>query len=498
MSGRVRIALLAAALTAAIAGTASDPAGAGRESPAALERATAPVRELVRTRSVAVPGGGEIARYRQRIAGLPVIGGEAVIAHPAGAEPILVDDRTREGLTPPAPPRLRRAVAIERARSATGAGALRGHPQARLAIDPRSGRAVWEVVIASGRPLADYSTLVDARTGEILRTRDLLHRAGKGAIYLPNPVVQQGAYTGLRDNRDRDSTLLTNLRVPVALERLTSLEGCLSGTYAVARLGEGRRSRPVCREAADFSGFNRSRGQFEAVMAYFHVDATRAYVDSLGLSKGLRAQPQVVEVNSLPDDNSFFSPATRRMGLGTGGVDDAEDADVIVHEYGHSLQDQAVHFFGESYEGASMGEGFGDYIAAVMSARTTGGNPKYDPCMFEWDATSYTANRCLRRTDKPLTKRQGRRRCDGDPHCLGEAWSSALWDLRAALGTDPEGRSVGDRVVLESHFLLTRRANFRAGARALVAADSLLYGGVHAPTITAEMVQRGFCKRAGC
>ena len=46
---------------------------------------------------------------------------------------------------------------------------------------------------------------------------------------------------------------------------------------------------------------------------------------------------------------------------------------MIVHEYGHSLQDQAAHFFGEKLEGASMGEGFGDYMAAVMSFQTTGG-----------------------------------------------------------------------------------------------------------------------------
>ncbi|MEZ4916786.1 MAG: hypothetical protein R2836_07345 [Chitinophagales bacterium] len=37
-------------------------------------------------------------------------------------------------------------------------------------------------------------------------------------------------------------------------------------------------------------------------------------------------------------DNSFFSPATPlRLIFGEGGVDDAEDADVIIHEYGHAI-----------------------------------------------------------------------------------------------------------------------------------------------------------------
>jgi hypothetical protein len=57
---------------------------------------------------------------------------------------------------------------------------------------------------------------------------------------------------------------------------------------------------------------------------------------------------------------------------------------------------------------------------------------------------------------------------------------------------------VTDRVLLQSHLLLTRNSNLRDGARALIAADALLYGGAHAAPIEAEMVQRGFCGSTGC
>ena len=43
-------------------------------------------------------------------------------------------------------------------------------------------------------------------------------------------------------------------------------------------------------------------------MAYFHIDRTRAYADSLGLSQPLRSKPQKVFANAIPDDNSFYSP----------------------------------------------------------------------------------------------------------------------------------------------------------------------------------------------
>jgi hypothetical protein len=233
-------------------------------------------------------------------------------------------------------------------------------------------------------------------------------------------------------------------------------------------------------------------------MSYFHVDRARAYVDGLGLSEGLRAKPQRVRANGIGDDNSFFSPMTRSMTVGTGGVDDGEDADVIIHEYGHSLQDQAVHGFGRSIGAGSMGEGFGDYLAAAMSALRTGGNAEFDACIFDWDAVSYTRSGCGRRADKAIHLKRAKRRCGLEIHCVGEVWSSALFELRGLLGNDPQGRSVMDRVVLESHFMLGKRSGFKEGARALLAADELLYAGIHIGAIEAEMVERKICRKNGC
>jgi hypothetical protein len=492
--------LAAAASVAAVSACLGIAASAGAErAPAGAPKLAAPAGELVQARVAATPGGGLIERYRQRVGSLPVLGGEAVVATPANGAPVVVADHTRADLSEPAPPRLSRETAIARAREATETRALRGAARSRLGVDPGSGRAAWEVVLPAADPLADFIVAIDARTGEVLRERDLLKRVtGSARVFNPNPVTTQAGYRGLRDNKDRDSASLNGLLIPVTLERLTGTKGCLTGDHVVAVLGRGKRAQDVCNPGADFASVTRARNSFEAVMAYFHIDRTRAYIDSLGLTKPLRAKPQRVEVNSFTDDNSFFSPASRKMALGTGGVDDGEDADVIIHEFGHAVQDQSVHFFGETIEGAAMGEGFADYLAAVMSSQVTGGNSTYDVCMFEWDATSYTKNTCARRTDKPTSLRQADKRCFGDPHCTGQAWSGALWELRGALGNDAVGRSVLDRVVLESHFLVTRSAGFREGARALLAADRILYDGAHADAIEAEMVARNFCRKSRC
>ncbi len=461
--------------------------------------ATAPSAQLTVGERVPVPGGGLIHRYRQRAGGLPVFGAEAVVADPPDSAPVLVTDTTAARIEPaPADSAIPRGRAIAAARLAADAARLRAAPRARLGFDPRTGSLAWEVSLPSARPLADFVVLVDARSGEKISTRDVLWRADLSAtLFDPNPVVSQGSYSDLLDAKDRDSTLLTSLRVPVSLPRITSPEGCLVGVYADARLG--KRAKPVCRPSLDFTGVTRSDDRFEALMAYFHIDRTRAYVDSLGLSESLRARPQRVRANAIPADNSFYSSMTQSMTLGSGGVDDGEDADVIVHEYGHSLQDQAVKgAFGRTIATGSMGEGFGDYLAAAMSALVTGGNPGFDACIFDWDSISYSPTGCGRRADRALTLKRAERRCLLEIHCVGEAWSGLLYELRAALGADTLGQSVMDRVVLESHFMLGKRSSFRDGARALIAADELLYAGAHVPAIEAELIERQFCKRSGC
>jgi Fungalysin metallopeptidase (M36) len=461
--------------------------------------ATAPSPQLTARERVPVPGGGLIHRYRQRAGGLPVFGAEAVVADPPDSAPVLVTDTTAARIEPArADSAIPRGRAIAAARLAADAARLRAAPRARLGFDPRTGSLAWEVSLPSARPLADFVVLVDARSGDEISTRDVLWRADLSAtLFDPNPVVSQGSYSDLLDAKDRDSTLLTSLRVPVTLPRITIPEGCLFGVYADARLG--KRAKPVCRPSLDFTGVTRSADRFEALMAYFHIDRARAYVDSLGLSESLRARPQRVRVNAIPADNSFYSSMTQSMTLGSGGVDDGEDADVIVHEYGHSLQDQAVSgAFGRTIATGSMGEGFGDYLAAAMSALVTGGNPGSDACIFDWDSISYSPTGCGRRADTALTLKRAQRRCLLEIHCVGEAWAGLLYELRAALGVDTQGQSVMDRVVLESHFMLGKRSSFRDGARALIAADELLYAGAHVPAIEAELIGRQFCKRSGC
>ena len=211
------------------------------------------------------------------------------------------------------------------------------------------------------------------------------------------------------------------------------------------------------------------------------------------LSQPLRSKPQKVYANAIPDDNSFYSSASHELVLGTGGVDDGEDADVIVHEYGHSLQDQAAENSLRKREGQTMGEGFGDYMAAAMSNLTTGPS-EFDTCIFDWDGISYSPDgTCGRHADLTVTVTKAEKQCQKQIHCVGQVWSSTLFELRTLLGNDVNGQSIMDRVVLEANFLNTKKTGFRDAGRALIASDQLLYAGAHTAQIQAELTQRKLC-----
>ena len=162
-------------------------------------------------------------------------------------------------------------------------------------------------------------------------------------------------------------------------------------------------------------------------MAYFHVDRMQLYLQkTLGFANVVhRAIP--VNLHATQEDNSFYSPTTGALNFGDGGVDDAQDGDVISHEYGHAIQDSQVPGFGVTTEGGTIGEGFGDYWQAAMSANQ-GNADVFNTCFAEWDTSAVSDDPipCLRRVDNQWTVDQAVQECGGhEIHCVGQAWSTS-------------------------------------------------------------------------
>ena len=464
----------------------------------ALRAADAPPAELALDQRITVPRG-EVYRYRQQVEGVSVLGAEAAVVDPNGSKPSLVADATSAGVEPSAPPRISRRRAVRIAMAAVGAQELRAPPSAEITIDPRHGdQVVWRAAVPSGRPLGDFQVLVGARTGRVLESRDLLRYAtGQARIYDPNPVAEQGGVEGLHDRNDRNSRRLTALRRLRPLENIEDSQNCLKGAYAEVRLGRARKE--ICRSSLDWTDVKRSRNSFEGLMAYFHMDRTQQYVQNLGFMN-VDNRRQVAIVDASKRDNSYFSPFSKRLSFGSGGVDDAEDGDIIVHEYGHSIQDDQAPGFSMSsnFQTLALGEGFADYLSATMTYQSPG-LPAYRrsaACIFDWDGTLWgIRGPCGRSADTNLTfpEAMQRNRCGFDPHCVGRVWSSALLDLRARVGRKPL-----ERDLIQSQFTYLSNETFGRAVNALIAADTTLYAGDHESAICREMHRQRKIQASSC
>jgi Zn-dependent metalloprotease len=226
-------------------------------------------------------------------------------------------------------------------------------------------------------------------------------------------------------------------------------------------------------------------------MAYYWITEAQKYIHSLGFGESRRAinnRPQPVRINQWGVDNSFATDHPKNeLRFGKGGVDDAEDAEVILHEYGHAIH-FSQNFSFATEEAGAISEGFGDYWAVTVSdvvARSLGvANKEPLPCVADWDSTSYTSGvpHCLRRVDLSLHYPENMR---GEVHADGQIWSRALWDIRQALGNVK-----ADTVILQGSFDFDG-SSFATLANSTVAAAQQLYGAGAASGVRKAFADRG-------
>ena len=289
---------------------------------------------------------------------------------------------------------------------------------------------------------------------------------GVGQIFKVNPVQSSGIQT-LTDQKDSDAAVPLSEYAQVQLRNLDG-SGFLSGKWVTVKSSTGS---PAFSASNTFV-YTRHEDQFEQVMGYFWVNQSQEYLQSLGFGSTLPAvnmQQQVLRINQYGADNSFFNDARHfDITLGKGGVDDAEDGEVIVHEYGHAVHNAQVPGFGSTLDAGSIGESFGDYLSVTVglaAAKQYGWPVKTDKaCVADWDSVSYTSTvpHCLRRVDTNLKVADRK----GEVHFDGQIWSRALWDSRNAYIALGLGSEKWDTTLIDSQFRYAPDTSFSAAAKA--------------------------------
>ena len=411
--------------------------------------------------------------YQQTYRGVPVFGGYYA-THTVAGQVTVADGRADiKGLAS-----LTAGLTAQKVRAAV-AKRLGVQPRsAELVVVPGSTAKLAWMTMTSTEP-GTIRSLVDAATGKVLREENLADRVdGQGQVFDPNPVVKLQDET-LVDANNADSAVPASAYSTVTLTKLDSGVKTLVGEYAnnISALPVSSRTRTYT--------YTRSQRGFEQVNAYYAITSTQEYIHALGFTD-VNNEAQDFKTTGLRADNSFYDPSVDAITFGTGGVDDAEDNEVIWHEYGHAIQDAQVPGYGTSEEAGAIGEGFGDYWA-VTNSQAKSPDTAVTPwaCVMDWDATAYTTEtpHCLRRTDGTKLYPGD---LDGEVHDDGEIWSAALWDVNKSLG-----RETANKVILEAQFSFTPETSMPAAAAVTVSTAQALYGADAAAKTKAAFMARG-------
>lgn len=396
----------------------------------------------------------------------------------------------------------------------------------KIFFDNNIAIPVYELITFSHQMPVSFEWIVNAQTGEVLQQLDraayLSHppikngqsatqncslsslcypttnqqncQNTRGYIFNPDPCTKSHTtYNApFSDNNDQTTSAFNSVMDDVQLLDLdydTDFELYkLSGPYVTIEDIE----LPAISPAISFTGnfyFNRSQSGFEDVMAYYHIDKYQRYIQSLGITN-LCNFPLTVDAhgnNGL--DNSHFVPPNNannfsRIAYGTGGVDDAEDADVIVHEYGHALSYSASPNSNIGTQRTGLDEGIGDYIAASYS---------YDLDTFQWSRLFNWDGNNEYWVGRKATSADSYSSSLSSTYEIGTIWTATLMDIRQALGAE-----VGDKLFFEELYHNAPNMTLQDASRCYLDADSALYGGIHTKKILEFFCARSLFSGQNC
>ncbi len=378
-------------------------------------------------------------------------------------------------------------------------------------------KLVYRVLTDSYAKTGSWETIVDAQSGEVLSTKDIAfyfgnhkHKhdennksksslpiaplaptTGTALVFNPDPLSQAGAIygtTGFSDGNDAATTQMNNARVSVTLPEIDLTGGVytLKSRYAEIReLGSPAKGL-FTQNTSNFS-FTRAQDGFEAVNAFYHLDNSLRYInETLQIPcipyQAANAGAVLFDPHGANSaDNSFYSNG--QLQFGEGGVDDAEDADVVLHELGHGLHDWITG--GGLSQVNGLSEGCGDYWAVSHSRSLNQWDSSASEYnwVFSWDGHNPFWDG--RTTDYAASYSGG---LINQIHTDGQIWATALMKI-----WDGIGKVKTDKAFLNGLDLTVSSTNQQNAAIAVrTAARNMNYPCADIALMTEKFVEAGY------
>jgi subtilisin-like proprotein convertase family protein len=475
--------------------------------------------------------------FTQEFDGVPVRGAEYTVhVLDDGTVQSTTDARVDAEPAGSADPEIEEALAVENASKAV-TGTVSGDPETTLVWvqDGESLLLAFQVLLSTTDPIGTWQVVIDAASGDTVDVantlggaRDGRERAAAIAVYrathglgtsavaqqtggdaceltdapsacvfVPDPIMASGG--DLTDPRDADDYLTA-----VPLEGLDDPDsGELVGEYVDTISVD-----PTPDDPDDDAMWGAGRGEdgFAAQMVYYWIDNTQRHLQDLGFTDVLALPFPVNTVAEDPSaiDNAYYDPAAVniQMGVSSQGLSAAEDASVIVHEYGHAVLDSLAPGILLTVDGSSIHEGFGDLLAffSTLPVRT---DPESIDCISIWYLDT-----CLRLIDPGTVFPED---LQNEPHADGGIYAGAVYQAFVGL-LDNEGLAVDDcvgtdacadildrmiTVALGSAGYLSEESTMPDAAEAILLANEAYYDDADRDVFEAAFAARGLLDGGG-
>jgi len=335
----------------------------------------------------------------------------------------------------------------------------------------------------------NYYEAILNNSGAIIYYKDLnryynalnLDTPATARVFNPDPLTTAGVVYGTpyEDANDADIAQLNDERQQVTIDVdyqggqfVLSSPHCLISEFSYPDV------QPASKTAPDFD-FTRSESGFEDVNAFYHINYFQNYVELLGFNN-LANYQILVDCHALngADNSNFSASPSPRLSFGEGGVDDAEDADVITHEYGHAISNSACPGTNSGTERQALDEALGDYLASSYSRYLNDYNWQN---VFSWDGhNEFWPGRLSVSSDHYPEDLVYNLYSDAD------IWSATLMQIWGDIG-----REITDADQFQALYSYSANMSMTDAAYLYLQADQLLYGGSHFTPIRDRMVTRG-------
>lgn len=299
-------------------------------------------------------------------------------------------------------------------------------------------------------------------------------------VFHPNPVVSLNRTYGreLSDFRDGDSKLLRSVlqKDSILLCKINDSIAPSTKLFSFQNISAPFTKAPQI--TAKEHLLTRSDPDFEFFNALFHLEKFADIIKNRGYQQLLSSL--VVDHDAMNGaDQSAFNPYHQPPSLefGKGGVDDAEDAQVVIHEMAHALAYMAAGNSAIGKERKIMEEGVCDFLAMYYSKKL---HPARSNQVFSWDGHNefwdgfiLNSKEKWRNSDE-ISIQEGRQIWSSCWNCIAEniGWENTF------------------ELALESLFYLRKEQGIEEMAAHLIHIDSSLWRGKHYRPIKNCLIER--------